>query len=178
MEQPKENGPALPESRFRFCPECGGNLMREQISGRLRLRCQQCGEIHYENPLPATALIHCNGRGELLLVKRSEPPCVGQWCLPGGFIEAGETARQGALREFLEETGLEGKIIRVVDVASRVDGYWGDVIVIGFELEVTGGQIEAGDDASELGFFSLNDLPDIAFSSHRRIIETYRQGTG
>ena len=147
----------LPESRFKYCPECAGELVRELIEGRRRLRCQTCGEIHYENPLPATAVVCRNEKGELLLVKRNEQPCVGQWCLPGGFIEMGETAREGALREFKEETGLKGKILRVIDVATRVDGYWGDVVLIGFEVEATGGTLNAMDDAEEAEYFPLDD---------------------
>ena len=105
------------------------------------------------------------------MVKRSEQPCVGQWCLPGGFIEMGETAREGALREFKEETGLEGKILRVIDVATRVDGYWGDVVLIGFEVEATGGTLNAMDDAEEARYFPLNDMPPIAFSTHQRMLD-------
>ncbi|TKJ40746.1 NUDIX hydrolase [candidate division LCP-89 bacterium B3_LCP] len=162
--------------RFRFCPECAGKLVQEEISERLRLRCQKCGEIHYQNPFPATALICFNDRGELLLTRRSEPPCVGQWCLPGGFIEMGETAQEAALREFKEETGLEGKLVRVIDVASKVDGYWGDVVVIGFEVEVVGGKLTAGDDASEVGYFPLDDMPEIVFDTHRVILDIARTG--
>ncbi len=161
----------LPPSRFKYCPECAGELLREKIEDRMRLRCQKCGEIHYENPLPATAIICHNKEGDLLLVRRSEPPCVGGWCLPGGFIEMGETAQAGALREFREETGLEGKILRVIDVASRIDGYWGDVILIGFEVEMTGGHLSAGDDASEACFFPLDKMPEIVFDTHRHMVE-------
>lgn len=149
--------------------------MREQISGRLRLRCRKCGEVHYENPFPAVALVCRNERGELLLTRRAEPPSVGEWCLPGGFIEVGETVQEAALREFKEETGLDGRLLGVIDVASRVNGYWGDVVLIGFETEVIGGVLTAGDDASEVRFFSSDDLPEIAFDTHRKMIEVIRQ---
>lgn len=158
-------------ARFKYCPECAGELVREEISGRMRLRCQSCGEIHYQNPFPATAIVCFNEQGELLLTRRSEPPCVGEWCLPGGFIEMGETARVSALRELKEETGLEGRIVRVIDVATRVNGYWGDVVLIGFEVEVTGGELEAGDDASEVQFFPLDSHPEIVFDTHRKVLK-------
>ena len=160
-----------PETRFKYCPECAGDLIHEEIGGRLRQRCRSCGEIHYRNPFPATAIVCFNKRGELLLTKRSEPPCVGEWCLPGGFIEMGETARESALRELKEETGLEGRIQRVIDVATRVNGYWGDVVLIGFEVEVTGGELVAGDDASEAQFFPLQSHPPIAFDTHRKVLK-------
>lgn len=178
MENNDNKKNKLPKSRFRYCPKCGGELVREMIGDRYRLRCRHCGEIHYENPLPATALVARNERGELLLVRRSEPPCIGEWCLPGGFIETGETARQGALREFKEETGLDAKLIDVIDVATRVDGYWGDVVLIGFEVEISGGDLIAADDASEARFFPLENLPEIAFDTHRHMIHriTEREG--
>jgi len=145
--------------------------VREIIEGRRRLRCERCGEIHYENPLPATAMVCRNNKGDFLLVKRSEPPGVGQWCLPGGFIEVGETAQQGALRELKEETGLEGRILRVIDVVSRINGYWGDVLLIGFEVEITGGTLRAADDAADARYFPPKQLPEIAFDTHRRILD-------
>lgn len=166
--QPDHADPPL--GRFRFCPECGGTLLREQINDRLRLRCQHCGEVHYENPFPAVALVCRNDRGELLLTKRNEPPSVGEWCLPGGFVEVGETVQEAALREFKEETGMDGRLIRLIDVASRVNGYWGDVVLIGYEIEVIGGELQAGDDASEVSFFPEADLPAIAFDTHRIMV--------
>ncbi|MBU1652119.1 NUDIX hydrolase, partial [bacterium] len=165
------NPKSLPQSRFKYCPECGGDLLREMLQGRLRLRCQKCGEIHYENPLPATACVCRNDRGELLLVKRADPPAKGEWCLPGGFIEVGETAHEGALRELKEETGLEGRILRVIDVSSRVNGYWGDVILIGYEVETTGGELQAADDAAEAKYYPLDALPPIPFNTHQRMID-------
>lgn len=178
MEKNRDRKKDLPQSRFRYCPECAGPLVREMIEGRLRLRCQRCGEIHYENPLPATAIVALNEKRELLLVKRSEPPGVGGWCLPGGFIEMGETARQGGLREFKEETGLEGEMVGVIDVATRVDGYWGDVVLIGFEVKVTGGRLSPSDDACEACYFPLDRLPEIVFSTHRLIVRRIQEREG
>lgn len=126
------------ESRYRFCPICAGNLIREVIEERLRLRCQKCGEIHYENPKPSVALLCRNERGEILLALRNVDPAAGRWCLPGGFLEMGETVEQAALRELKEETGLEGRITRVVGAASKLNGYYGDVVVIAFEVQVEG----------------------------------------
>ncbi len=167
----KDNTTDRSQSRFKYCPKCGGDLIREMIEGRWRARCVSCGEIHYENPLPATAIVCRNESGELLLVKRSDPPCVGGWCLPGGFIEVGETAQAGALRELKEETGLEGNVLGVIDVASRINGYWGDVLLIGFEVEVTGGELCAADDASEARYFNTDDMPEIVFDTHQHMLK-------
>jgi len=164
------------ESRYQFCPICAGNLIREVIEERLRLRCQKCGEIHYENPKPSVALLCRNERGEILLVERNVDPGAGRWCLPGGFLEMGETVEQAALRELKEETGLEGRILRVADAASKLNGYYGDVVVVAFEVQIEGGQLRAGDDAAQVQFFPVGQLPDIAFGSHVRFIRTLLQG--
>ncbi len=160
------------ESIYKFCPVCAGSLKREIVENIWRLRCQRCGEIHYENPKPSVALLVRNEREGLLLVKRNVDPGAGRWCLPGGFIEMGETVQRAALRELKEETGLEGELIRVVDAASKLNGYYGDVVVIAFEARVTGGKLKPGDDASEARYFATDQLPDIAFGSHEGFIRT------
>ncbi|HEX7344025.1 MAG TPA: NUDIX hydrolase [bacterium] len=160
------------ESIYKFCPICAGPLKREIVENIWRLRCQTCGEIHYENPKPSVALLVRNERGELLLVKRNVDPGAGRWCLPGGFIEMGESAQDAARRELHEETGLEGELIRVVDAASKLNGYYGDVVVIAFEARVTGGELKPGDDASDVRYFATDQLPDIAFGSHEKFIRT------
>jgi len=163
--------------RFRYCPICAGPLRREAIANLQRLVCQSCGEIHYENPKPSVALLCRNAAGEILLVKRNTEPGVGRWCLPGGFLEMGETVQQGALRELQEETGLEGELVRVVDAASKLNGYYGDVVVIAFEVRITGGRLAPGDDAAEACYFSPGALPDIAFGSHERFIRKLLETT-
>jgi ADP-ribose pyrophosphatase YjhB (NUDIX family) len=162
----------MDESLYKFCPICAGPLKREIIENLWRLRCQKCGEIHYENPKPSVALLVRNELGELLLVKRNVDPGSGRWCLPGGFIEMGESVQDAALRELREETGLVGELMRVVDAASKLDGFYGDVVVIAFEAKIVSGSPTAGDDAAEVRFFPSDQLPDIAFGSHQRFIRT------
>jgi ADP-ribose pyrophosphatase YjhB (NUDIX family) len=158
--------------RYKYCPDCSGNLRRETIEGYSRQICSSCGEIFYENPRPSVAVLCRNEAGEILLVLRRVNPGAGLWCLPGGFMEMGETVQQAALRELKEETGLEADIVRLVDAASKVAGYYGDVVVIAFEARITGGRLVAGDDAVEAAFFPVKALPPIAFSSHERFIKT------
>ena len=62
--------------------------------------------IHYQNPKPTATLI-CPRDDEILLVQRAFDPGRGEWGLPGGFLELGETLNQGAIRELKEETNLE-----------------------------------------------------------------------
>lgn len=167
--------PTLSQERYKFCPVCSGELMRKDVEGFPRLVCTSCREIFYENPKPSVALLCRNPQGKILLVLRKVDPGAGLWCLPGGFIEVGETVQQAALRELKEETGLEAELVRVVDAASKIAGYYGDVVVIAFEAHINGDRLVPGDDALEARFFPVDALPSIAFSSHERFIRLLLQ---
>ena len=72
--------------------------------------CDQCGDIHYQNPRLVVGTIPEYG-GKLLLCRRAIEPRYGYWTLPAGFMENDETAGQGALRETLEEAGARVELL-------------------------------------------------------------------
>ncbi|MBN2400013.1 MAG: thiamine phosphate synthase [Candidatus Aminicenantes bacterium] len=154
-----------------FCPRCGGKLEKRAQEGRQRDFCPVCAVVHYDNPVPATAAVAFNERHELLLVKRGQEPGKGKWCLPGGFQEVGETPEQCALREFREETGLDGCVQGFIALEMGHNPQAGEVVVAGFRVQVLGGALQAGDDAVAVAYFPPGKLPDLAFQSHARIIE-------
>jgi len=156
-----------------YCYHCGARLSRAFIEGRLRPYCPQCREPIYENPVPATSLIVTDSENALLLVKRSVEPKIGFWCLPGGFIELGETPDQAALRELKEETGLSGKIDRLLGVTSDTSERYGTILMVGYLVREFSGALKPGDDAAAAAYFMPDDLPEIAFSSHRRFIRGF-----
>jgi len=160
-----------PKEPKRFCPLCGGRLERISRDGRGRLYCRQCDRILYENPLPATAAAVLDNENNLLLVKRAMEPARGEWCLPGGFVELDEAPEQGVLRELHEETGLEGTVDRLIDVVPEESPLYGPLIIIGYQVSPHGGRLKAGDDAAEVSYFPLRDLPRLAFDSHQAIID-------
>jgi ADP-ribose pyrophosphatase YjhB (NUDIX family) len=104
-------------------------------------------------------------QGRLLLVRRGHDPDRGRWSLPGGRCEPGETAAAAAVREVREETGLEvasGLLIGRIDRP----GPGGAVYLIeDFACTVTGGSLRPGDDADEVRYVALADLPDLALSA-------------
>lgn len=108
-------------------------------------------------PIPAVGVICLRG-AEVLLIRRSKPPRVGEWSLPGGRIEPGERAAEAALRELREETGVEARLTGLVDV---VDGIFPEAglhyVLIDFGAEWLSGEPIAGDDATEARFVSLVD---------------------
>ena len=154
-----------------FCPRCGKKLEKRSLENRDRDFCPACRVVHYENPVPATAVVVFNERHELLLVQRAVEPGKGKWCLPGGFQEMGETPAQCVLRELLEETGLHGRMCELIALEMGRNPLAGEVLVAGYRLQVLGGDLHAGDDAVDAAYFPLSELPELAFQSHARIIE-------
>jgi ADP-ribose pyrophosphatase YjhB (NUDIX family) len=143
--------------------------MRE-IDDRAREVCTACGTVFYDNPLPVAASVLLNENREVLLVKRKNHPHAGMWCLPTGFAELGETIDEAALRELQEETGVEGVIHRLLTAHSLDDVFYGDLLFICFEITRTGGEEAPGDDAEELAYFPLLEVPPLAWEAHTEAV--------
>ncbi len=156
-----------------YCQECGNKLETVFTDGRERMKCGFCNKIAYENPVPATAAVVFNKDGELLLVQRTVEPKSGEWCLPGGFTEIGETPEECCIRELEEETGLKGTIEGIIASVPGVNPFYRSVIVTGYSIKNFSGELKAGDDSDDSKFFKLSEKPPVAFKSHRDILETY-----
>jgi 8-oxo-dGTP diphosphatase len=140
------------------------------VGDRPREVCSVCGEIFYHNPLPAAAALVLDDERRVLLVKRGITPNKGDWCLPIGFAEMGETVAEAALRELHEETGLVGRILRLIDAASWKSSAYGDLLVVTFEVEKISGVETPGDDADDTAYFAIDSLPPLAFPSNEKAI--------
>lgn len=137
--------------------------------GDERLTCPSCGWIHFKDPKVACAALLLRG-GEVLLVQRTMEPQVGAWSVPAGFLNAHELLDDAVLREVREETGLEAKVIRLVDVLSGREHPRGSDILLVYLVQQVGGELLAGDDAGDAAWFPLDDLPPLAFESTHRIL--------
>ena len=84
---------------------------------RMRLVCEDCGFIHYDNPRVVVGAV-AEYEGTLLLGRRAIPPRLGFWNVPAGFLEIGESPEEGARREVLEETGAHIEILDLLGVYS------------------------------------------------------------
>jgi len=105
-------------------------------------------------------------RGRSVLVRRATEPLRGEWSIPGGVLEIGETLRAGAEREALEETGLVVKAGEVLGVFDRVvpgeDGRTRfHYVLIDFLCERLSGELRAGGDAADARWVTLDDLQTI-----------------
>lgn len=150
----------------KFCSQCGHELETRYIDDRIRQICDKCSTIHYKNPLPVAAVVLMNQERKVLLVKRKKNPRKGLWCLPMGFAELNETIAEAALRELEEETGVKGRVKRLIAAISAVIEVYGDTLIVTFEVEKSGGEERAGCDADELAYFDPVNLPDMAFESN------------
>jgi ADP-ribose pyrophosphatase YjhB (NUDIX family) len=163
---------------FRYCPICGADLERFEEDDSVRMKCGECGYVQYLNPSPAAGILVRDEDGRILLVRRKFEPYRGLWTMPAGFIEYDEDAASTAVRELEEETGLVIEIDRIHAVESCKDDPRGNTVLVLFEGHSTGGELRAGDDAEEVGFFPPGDLPEIAFACQRRILGRIAEGPG
>jgi 8-oxo-dGTP diphosphatase len=122
------------------------------------------------NPPLAVDCVVLDPAGRLLLIRRKNPPFQGQYALPGGFVDYGETTEHAAARELAEETGLVATGVSLVGVYSdpKRDPR-GHVVSVAYRVETAGYEPTAGDDAAAAEFVAgWGDL-DLAFD-HRSIV--------
>ncbi|MDH4222550.1 MAG: NUDIX hydrolase [candidate division Zixibacteria bacterium] len=161
------------EDDYKYCPRCSSELVKKTIDHNLRKVCPVCKFVLYRNPSPASGII-IEKEGEILLVRRKFNPYMGDWSLPAGFIEYGESPESCALRETKEETNLEVKLSSLFKVYSGSDDPRTRAILIVYLGKIVGGEPLPGDDASEVKFFSKENIPsNIAFQSHRQALRDY-----
>jgi 8-oxo-dGTP pyrophosphatase MutT (NUDIX family) len=120
-------------------------------------------------------------QGRILLTKRSDN---GQWCLPGGAVDPGETVTEAIEREVWEETGLRVRVKRLVGIYSHADqlvvypdGNKVQVVALHFEVEVNGGEAGLSDEVSDFGYFALEEMEGLEFLGRHmeRILDTYEK---
>jgi 8-oxo-dGTP diphosphatase len=115
-------------------------------------------------------VIHNN---RALLIRRGSEPLRGQWSIPGGTLELGETLQQGVARELLEETGLEVKVLDLIEVFDRIFSNPGNgssaaeekgprfhFVIVDYLCERLSGEARAASDVTDVAYAAENELAD------------------
>ena len=114
-----------------------------------------------------------------MLIRRGKPPLEGAWSLPGGRVEWGETLEVAALRELVEETGVEADLLGLVDVVDGLFGADTHYVLIDYAARWRSGEPRAGDDATEAAFHPLARLAELGrWTQTVRVIELAAQRFG
>ena len=121
-----------------------------------------------ETPKLMVDVVIPSGEG-VVLIRRGSDPFEGQWALPGGFVEVGETVEAAATREAAEETGLAVELAGLVGVYSEPDrDPRGHNVSVAFLARVLSGDLVAATDAAEVAVLDPDSV-ELAFD-HRRIV--------
>jgi ADP-ribose pyrophosphatase YjhB (NUDIX family) len=162
----------LSPATIRFCPLCGGTLVREAVPPDQREHpvCSRCRFVFYLNPKVVAATIP-EQDGRVLLTRRSIDPGRGLWTFPGGFVDYGETVTDAALRETFEETGLKAELTGLLDVFT----YAGAPIIVVYKAVVVGGTLTPCDENDQLEWVAPGDIPwdALAFQSTREALRAW-----
>ena len=101
--------------------------------------------------------------GRALLVRRGSEPLKGEWSIPGGTLELGETIAEGVVRELREETGLEVRVLELIEVFERI--FPGDgarpqyhFVILDYLCEAVAGTAQAGSDVTDVAFAREDEL--------------------
>ena len=137
--------------------------------GEERPTCTSCGWIHFTDPKVAAGVL-VEQDGKALLTRRINEPFRGYWTLPAGFVNALEDPARAAERECQEETGLQVAVTGLIDVIAGREHSRGSDIFIIYRAVITGGSLQAGDDADRVAFFARNELPPLAFRATRKVL--------
>ena len=156
----------------KHCIRCGTAVEQHSRYGQVRPLCPSCGWIHFADPKVAVG-VFVEKNEKILLVQRSFNPYRGKWSLPAGFVNAGEDPAEAARRECLEETGLNIRELRLLDIYAEKEHAGGADFIIVYAAEVTGGQLAAADDAADAKFFARDNLPELAFEATRHFLENF-----
>lgn len=128
-----------------------------------------------------SAVIFDESSERILLTRRADN---GQWCLPSGGMDAGESITETCEREVREETGLKVHVVRFIGVYSSphrivqyADGNRFQIVAFSFEAEVIGGQLTLSDETTEFGYFTPDEIEtlDLMELHHERIADALTQ---
>jgi len=157
----------------KFCPSCAAALEIKEVFGQQRPMCPSCGRVIFYDPKVAVICIVPRD-GQVLMIRRGTDLGYGLWGLPGGYVDRGEVVEKAAAREVWEETGL---VVETDDLIGLFSESGDPVMVAVYAARETGGTMEAGPEALEVEFFSIDALPELAFPRDREVLVRWQMSS-
>jgi 8-oxo-dGTP diphosphatase len=155
------------------CPYCTTFIEQREISGQKRPFCPSCETAFFEDPKLAVAVV-IEQDGKVALQRRSIDPGMGLWTFPSGYVDRGEPTEEAAVREAWEEVGLKVRLKHLLGLYSSP----GETVVLAVYVATpVEGRLQSLDENDAVGFFSPNELPEMAFPNDVAIVETWRSGS-
>lgn len=158
---------------MKYCSDCGQQVTQKipPDDNRLRFVCDVCDTVHYQNPRVVVGTLPV-WQEQVLLCKRAIEPRLGCWTLPAGFLENGETSREGALRETLEEAAAQVEndaLYRIYNIAHA------DQLHIFFRCNMVEPSYAPTAESTEVALFAFDDIPwgELAFPTVFAVLEDY-----
>ena len=157
---------------IKHCRACGAAVtyLVPVDDNRPRAVCDQCATIHYENPLNVVGTVPV-WQDQVLLCRRNIEPRYGLWTLPAGFMELGETLRDGALRETIEEAGAQ---VEMQELYTMLNVVRVGQVHFFYRAQLLDTRFDPGPETIEARLFREDEIPweQIAF---RTVKETLRR---
>ena len=148
---------------MKFCANCAAPVVQRVPPGDTLPRwvCDQCGEIHYQNPRLIVGTVP-EYQDKILLCRRAIEPRYGYWTLPAGFLENGESAGQGAMRETLEEAGAR---VELIEPFSMISVPYVNQVHLFYRARLRELDFKPGEETLEIALWDEDKIPwkDIAF---------------
>lgn len=162
----------------KFCSQCGAPLGECYVpeERRERLLCSKCGTVSYLNPFIVAGVIPEQDK-KIVLLKRGIEPAYGAWTFPAGFVELGESVKEGAIRETKEETGLDVSVGELLGIYSYKNV---GVVTIVYMGKVMGGSIQTCPESAEVKMFQKDEIPwdQLAFNSTKDALRDWEKMYG
>jgi len=154
---------------------CGKELALKKEEETKRKFCPGCEWVYYPHVAVAAGAVVLK-ENKVLLVKRGIEPFKDKWSLPAGYVSFGEHPEETVIREVKEETGLTVEPTDFLDLFQSVqDPREPGHFFFAYKVTIKSGEIKANDDASDIGWFDLTELPPLAWDIHTEILSRIRK---
>ena len=153
-----------------YCVRCGTQLVPRMIEGREHEACPNDDFVLWHDPKVSSAVV-VEADGGIILGRRAIEPGYGLWCLPGGFVNDDEHPADAAKRECREEIGADVDITGLIGVYHVAKQDAPSMIGLAFRARLADGErYSPGAEMLEVRVFPFDELPPLAFPSHRQVV--------